>query len=188
VIVPIWRSDAEQSSVLAEADKLANELASYRVRVDRREGHSPGFKFNDWEMRGVPLRIELGPRDIAENQVTTARRDVPGREGKRAIPRSAAPGVVGEMLVEIQKAMYERALAFQRSNTHEPASFADFADAVEDGFASIWWCEQDDCERAIKDETGATSRCIPLDQPGGSGTCLRDGRPATRKAIFAKAY
>jgi prolyl-tRNA synthetase len=95
---------------------------------------------------------------------------------------------VGELLAEIQQSMYDKALGFQRANTHEPASFADFIDAVEDGFASIWWCEQDDCERAIKAEAGATSRCIPLEQPGGSGTCLRDGRPASRKAIFGKAY
>ena len=188
VIVPIWRKDEEQSMVLAEADRLAKELSDYRVKVDARDGHSPGYKFNDWEMRGVPLRIELGPRDIAEGSVVLARRDIPGRDGKRTVVRAAAPTVVGELLAEIQQAMYDKALAFQRSNTHEPSSYADLADAVEDGFASIWWCEEADCEQAIKDETGATSRNMPLDQPEGSGVCLRDGRPAKRKAIFGKAY
>ena len=188
VIVPIWRSDDEQASVLGEAERLAQELSAYRVKVDKREGHSPGYKFNDWEMRGVPLRIELGPRDIAENQFVAARRDVPGWDGKRSVPRPAGAAVVGEMLAEIQQSLYDRALAFRQSNTHEPASYADFAGAVEDGFASIWWCEEGDCEQSIKDSTSATCRCIPLEQPGGSGVCLWDGRPAQRRAIFAKAY
>jgi prolyl-tRNA synthetase len=188
VIVPIWRKDEEQAAVLEEADRLAEELSDYRVKVDKREGHSPGYKFNDWEMRGVPLRIELGPRDIAEGQFVAARRDVPGREGKRNVPRADGAAVVGELLADIQQSLYDRALAFREANTHEPSTFADFADAVEDGFASVWWCEEADCEQAIKEETGATSRCIPLDQPGGGGTCFRDGRPAARKAIFAKAY
>ena len=188
VIVPIWRKDEEQAIVLEEAEKLAMELSAYRVHVDKREGHSPGYKFNDWEMRGVPLRIELGPRDIADGTVVTARRDVPGRDGKRPVERAAAPAVVGELLSDIQQAMYDKALTFQLSNTHEPASQADFGDAVEDGFAFVWWCEQGDCEQAIKEATSATCRNIPLDQPGGSGTCVWDGRPAMRKAIFAKAY
>ena len=89
VIVPIWRKDEEQAAVIEEADRLAAELSQFRVRVDKREGHSPGYKFNDWEMRGVPIRIELGPRDIADNQFVAARRDVPGREGKRNVPRGA---------------------------------------------------------------------------------------------------
>ena len=88
-----------------------------------------------------------------------------------------APQVIGDLLDEIHTSMYDRALAFQRANTHEPSTYADFADAVDDGFASIWWCEQDDCERAIREDAGATSRCIPLEQPGGTGICLRDGRP-----------
>src|SRR5690606_30945225 len=148
VIVPIWRKDEERDGVIAEADRLAQELSEFRVRVDKRDGHSPGYKFNDWEMRGVPLRIELGPRDIADNQFVAARRDVPGRDGKRNIARGAAAADVGALLNDIQQSMYDRALAFQQSNTHDSASMADFADAIEDGFASIWWCEQDDCERA----------------------------------------
>jgi prolyl-tRNA synthetase len=188
VIVPIWRKDEEQAMVLEEATKLAQELSAYRVHVDKRDGHSPGYKFNDWEMRGVPLRIELGPRDIAEGNIVTARRDVPGRDGKRPVERAAAPTVVGDLLDDIQRAMYDKALAFQRANTFEPRTQADFADAVENGFAHVWWCEEADCEQAIKEATSATCRNIPLEQPGGSGACFWDGRPAQRKAIFAKAY
>ncbi len=125
VIVPIWRKDEEQAGVIEEAEKLAQELSEFRVKVDKREGHSPGYKFNDWEMRGVPLRIELGPRDIADNQFVAARRDVPGRDGKRNVARGAAAGTVGELLAEIQQAMYDKALAFQQSNTHEPTTYGD---------------------------------------------------------------
>jgi prolyl-tRNA synthetase len=188
VIVPIFRSDDEGATVLAEADRLAAELADYRVVVDRREGHSPGYKFNDWEMRGVPLRIELGPRDIAEGQVVLARRDVPGRDGKQPAPRAGIAAAVGSLLDQIQRALYDRALAFRAANTHETASFEALKEAVGGGFASAWWCEQGDCEEAIHAETGATCRCLPLDQPGGSGVCVRDGRPATRKAIFGHSY
>ena len=81
-----------------------------------------------------------------------------------------------------------RARQFRDQNTREPASYDEFQEAVETGFASVWWCEEPDCEQEIKESTGATSRCLPLDQPEGSGTCFRDGRPATRKAIFARTY
>ena len=188
VIVPIYRSDEERALVLAEADKLAQELADYRVSIDRREGHSPGFKFNDWEMRGVPLRVELGPRDVAGDQIVLARRDIPGRDGKQTVPRAGAASVVGDLLGEIQAALLVRARQFRDQNTREPASYDEFQEAVETGFASVWWCEEPDCEQEIKESTGATSRCLPIDQPDGNGTCFRDGRPATRKAIFARAY
>ena len=174
--------------MLDEAGKLAAELADYRVWVDRREGHSPGYKFNDWEMRGVPLRVELGPRDVAAGQVVVARRDRPLGAGKQAVARSGAAAAVGDLLREVQAEMYDRALRFREANTRTPSSFDGFKEAVETGFASVWWCEDEECEAAIKETTGATSRCIPLDQPEGSGPCFRDGRPAARKAIFARAY
>ena len=188
VIVPIWRSDEERDLVFDEANKLQAELSDYRVRIDRREGHSPGFKFNDWEMRGVPLRIELGPRDIANNEIVLARRDIPGREGKQSAPRSAAAGIVGELLETIQQHLYDRALARREERTATPTSYADLNDAIEQGFARVWWCEEADCEDAIKADTGASSRCIPTEQEPGNATCIRDGRPATRQAIFARAY
>jgi prolyl-tRNA synthetase len=188
VIVPIYRSDDERTLVLQEADRLARELAAYRVRVDRREGFTPGFKFNDWEMRGVPLRIELGPRDVAQGTVMLARRDRPGREGKSSVPRAGAPQAVGETLEAVHMALYERALRFREEHTLETDDYGAFGEAVEHGFALAWWCEQGDCETAIKDELRATTRCLPLDQPEGAGVCIRDGRPATRKAIFGRAY
>jgi prolyl-tRNA synthetase len=188
VIVPIYRKEEERALVLTEADRLARELAGFRVHVDRREGFTPGYKFNDWEMRGVPLRIELGPRDVEQGTVMLARRDRPGREGKSSVPRTGAATAVGELLDAIQASLYERALRFRQEHTYEPEDYSAFREAVERGFALAWWCEQADCEAQIKEETRATSRCIPFDQPGGEGHCIRDGRPARRRAIFGHAY
>jgi prolyl-tRNA synthetase len=188
VIVPIYRGESERETVLAELDPLRAELGDVRVWVDRREGLTPGFKFNDWEMRGVPLRIELGPRDVASQTVTLARRDRPGKEGKQTVPRVGVAAAVRDLLDDIQSSLYARALQFREEHTFDPADYAEFREAIERGFACSWWCEDAACEAAIKDETRATTRCIPFDQPGGSGPCIRDGRPATRKAIFGRAY
>jgi prolyl-tRNA synthetase len=188
VIVPIYRGEEERAQVLAEVDRLTLELGDVRVRADRREGLTPGYKFNDWEMRGVPLRIELGPRDVATRQVTLARRDRPGREGKTTVPRAGAGAAVRELLEEIQAVLYERALRFREEHTFEPEDYAEFREAIERGFVLAWWCEDAACEAAIKEDTRATTRCIPFDQPGGSGRCIRCDRPATKKAIFGRAY
>jgi prolyl-tRNA synthetase len=191
VIVPIYKTDEERGSVMENAQRLNRELvgAGIRVKMDEREGMSPGFKFNDWEMRGVPLRMELGPKDVAKESVVLARRDRPGREGKLFVPQQGLPAAVAGMLEEIQKSLYERALEFRKSNTAEPADYGEFKKAVEKGFAFSWWCGSDECEEKIKEETKATMRCIPLDQPaGGGGKCVYCSKPASEKAIFARAY
>ena len=190
VIVPIFRTDDERAAVLENAQRLRRELvdAGIRVKMDEREGMSPGFKFNDWEMRGVPLRLELGPKDVAKGSVVLARRDRPGKEGKSFVPQQGIAAAVAQALEEIQKALYDRALEFRNANTAEPADYGEFKGAVEKGFALSWWCGGSDCEEKIKEETKATMRCIPLEQPGGSGKCIFCGQPAADKAIFAKAY
>jgi prolyl-tRNA synthetase len=191
VIVPIYKTDEERGSVMENAQRLKRELvdAGIRVKMDEREGMSPGFKFNDWEMRGVPLRLELGPKDVAKGSVVLARRDRPGREGKTFVPQQGLAAAVAGMLEEIQKALYERAFEFRKSNTAEPADYGEFKKAVEKGFAFSWWCGSGECEEKIKEETKATMRCIPLDQPGGdAGKCVYCGKPAGEKAIFARAY
>jgi len=190
VIVPIFKTDEEKAAVFENAQRLRKELvdAGIRVKMDEREGMSPGFKFNDWEMRGVPLRLELGPKDVAKGSVVLARRDRPGKEGKSFAPQQGIAAAVKHTLEEIQKSLYDRALAFRKANTAEPAGYADFKGAVEKGFALSWWCGSGDCEGKIKDETKATMRCIPLEQPGGSGKCVYCGQPASEKAIFARAY
>ncbi len=190
VIVPIYKTDDEKSSVLENAHRLRKELtdAGIRVKMDERDGMSPGFKFNDWEMRGVPLRLELGPKDVAKGSVVLARRDRPGKEGKAFVPQQGIAVAVSQLLVEIQKALYDRALEFRKSRTVEPADYGEFKKAVESGFAFAWWCGSGSCEEKIKEETKATMRCIPLEQPGGTGKCVYCGQPAQEKAIFARAY
>ena len=190
VIVPIFKTEEEKSAVLPVAQKVRVELvaAQIRVKVDEREGVSPGFKFNDWEMRGVPLRIELGPKDVAKGSVVLARRDRPGKEGKSFVPQQGLAAEVARALVEIQQALYDRALAFRNSNTREPKDAAEFRAAVEKGFALIYWCGNGECEAKIKEDTKATMRCIPLEQPWGPGKCVFCGQQAKEKGIFARAY
>ncbi len=198
VIVPIFKSDEEKASVLPVARELKVQLtkANLRVTLDEREGFSPGYKFNDWEMRGVPVRVELGPKDVAKQAVMLARRDRPGREGKFSVSMADLPSTIEKLLVEIHQSMFDKALAFRRANTDETATYDHFKKAVETGFAFAHWCGSGECEEKIKEETRATMRCIPLDQADvlghaggtGTGTCIHCGKPAQERAIFARAY
>ncbi|UCG26183.1 MAG: proline--tRNA ligase [Chloroflexota bacterium] len=190
VIVPIFRNDDEKSTVIPVAGRIAKELraADIRVKVDDREHLSPGFKFNDWELRGVPSRIEVGPRDVAKNSVALARRDRPGREGKQFVRQEGLTETVSQLLVEIQAAMLEKAQQFQDEHTYEPANYGEFKEAVKKGFARVWWAGDNDDELKVKEETKATIRCIPFEQPEGGGTCFLTGRPASQMAFFARAY
>src|ERR1700740_1480806 len=198
VIVPIFKSDEEKASVLDTARKLEADLvkANIRVTLDEREGSSPGWKFNDWEMRGVPLRVELGPKDVAKQTAVLARRDRPGREGKVSFSLSDVAITIEKLLDEIHRSMYDQALAFRRSNTHAAATYDEFKTAVETGFAFAGWCGSGECEEKIKEETRATMRCIPIDQDavlgsGGqapTGRCVYCEKPAKERAIFARAY
>jgi prolyl-tRNA synthetase len=198
VIVPIFKNEEEKSGVLKVAKELKAQLANANIRVtlDEREGQSPGWKFNDWEMRGVPLRIELGPKDVAKQSCVLARRDRPGKEGKTFASLADLPVNVEKLLAEIQDSLHAKALSFRRSNTHNAQTYDEFKKAVENGFAFSGWCGSGECEGKIKEETRATMRCIPLDQeavlgPGGgaaSGKCVYCGQPAKDRAIFARAY
>jgi prolyl-tRNA synthetase len=190
VIVPIFKTDEEKAAVMDSARKIRAELvdADIRTKIDEREGMSPGFKFNDWEMRGVPLRIELGPKDVAKGSVVLARRDRPGKEGKSFVPQAGLADAVRTMLDEIQRALFDRALEFRKKNTVEPKDYGEFKSAVERGFALAYWCGDAECEAKIKEETKATMRCIPFEQSGEPGTCIFCGRASKSKAIFAKAY
>ena len=189
VIVPIHKDDTEKALVMEAVERIRGLLeASVRVKVDDREGLTPGFKFNDWEMRGVPLRMEIGPRDVAKGSVALARRDVPGREGKSFVPQDGLDVAVADMLATIQVALLERATAFRDENTHEPRDYAHFKDIVNDGFAYAGWCGGADCEIAIKEDTKATNRCIPLEQPDEGGSCIYCGQTASERVYFARAY
>src|SRR5258707_9472723 len=173
VIVPIHKTDEEKSAVLESARKLKAELlkANVRVTLDEREGSSPGWKFNDWEMRGVPLRVELGPKDVAKQAAVLARRDRPGREGKGSAALADLPNTIEKLLAEIQQSLHDKALAFRKSNTHDAKTYEELKKAVETGFAFSYWGGSSDCEAKIKEETRATMRCIPLEQEAATGNC-----------------
>ncbi len=189
VIVPIWKSDTEKATVLEMARGVMDELgATFRCKLDEREGLSPGFKYNDWEMRGVPLRIEIGPRDVEKGQVVLARRDVPGKEGKAFVPREGLAARVGELLEAMQKDLLARALKFREENTSDARTWDELAQAVENGFARAYWCGDPACEDRVKEELKASTRCIPFAQPGVPGKCAICGREAQEVAIFGRAY
>jgi len=165
-------------------------LANTRTIVDRREGLTPGFKFNDWEMRGVPLRIEIGPKDIDAGQAVLARRDLPGREGKQEIALEKLETVVERMLTEIQESLYERAVRFSDENTHHVESYDEFKEVLADqgGFIRNHWAGTSEDEAQIKEETKATIRCLPIDRPEGKGRCFFTGQETDQVAVFAKGY
>ena len=188
VIVPIARNDEERSKVMEVVDQLKKRLVDFRIKVDDRTELTPGFKYHDWELRGVPLRIEIGPRDVDQGVVTIARRDIPGKAGKTALPMDGLEQTLKLQLEEIQKAMLARAIAFRDGNIHDPRDYAAFREVVEGGWAFSWYCGSSDCEAHIKEDTKATARNIPLDQPEGHGRCIYCGQPASQRAYFAKAY
>ncbi len=188
VIVPIYRDDQEKSVVMPVVQRVRQELSSFRVHVDARTEVTPGFKFNHWELRGVPLRIEIGPKDVEKSMVALAWRDMPGKPGKSFLPQEQLAVRVGDLLVDIQASLFKRALKFRDDHIFDPKDYAGLMGVVQDGWALSWWCGKAECEAKIKEDTKATTRCIPLDQAEGSGPCICCGEPATQKAYFAKAY
>jgi prolyl-tRNA synthetase len=188
VIIPIYKNDEEKAQVLPVVSKVEQELGSFRLKTDSREEVTPGFKFNDWEMRGVPLRIEIGPKDVQKGTLAISRRDIPGKSGKSFIQHSQLEGQVAELLQSIQASLFERALAFRRAHTFDPKDYEELKQVVDKGWAFSWWCGDAECEARVKDETKATTRCIPLEQEPGQGTCIVCGKPATEKVIFGRAY
>ena len=188
VIVPIPRGDW-RATVLPRAQDIAAALrrAGVRVMLDDREEYKPGWKFAEWEMRGVPLRLEIGPRDIEQQQVLLARRDT--RE-KLTAPMDGLEGRVADLLDAVQTALYERALAFRDSHTVRTASSDDFRRAFEGrpGFVIASWCGSAECEAQIKADTQATIRNLAFDLPPATGACVRCGQPGLTDAYFAKSY
>ncbi|MGI8587180.1 MAG: proline--tRNA ligase [Chloroflexia bacterium] len=190
VFVPIWRKEAEKEAVYDTIRRLEKTLtdAGVRVKVDWTENTTPGFKFNEWELRGVPLRIEVGPRDVKEGKAVLVRRDT---RAKAFVAQDDLPTRVSALLTEIQAALYDRALRFREEHTHWASSYDEFKRLIEDrGFIEAWWCGDAACEEQIKTDTKASARCMPLDQTKhtGPGTCLVCGRPAEQWMVFARAY
>jgi prolyl-tRNA synthetase len=190
VLIPIWRQEDQRAMVLEATASIRARLAErFRVTVDDREGMTPGWKFNEWELRGVPLRIEIGPRDVQQESVVLARRDVPGREGKFSAPMAGLVDVVADWLDAIQADMLAAATAFRDANIHTPKDYEELKEIVADGWAKAYWCGDPVCEATIKEDTKASSRNIPLDQEdAGPGVCIVCGRPAEEWAYWARAY
>ncbi|HEX7733205.1 MAG TPA: proline--tRNA ligase [Ktedonobacteraceae bacterium] len=190
VIVPIWRKEQEKAAVEELVSRVEKQLkGKVRVRVDWSE-NTPGWKYNEWEMRGVPVRMEVGPRDVQNNSVMLVRRD---NRVKESVPVEGLEVRLPQLLAEVQQAMYQRALQFRLDNTYSTESYNEFKEIIASekrGFVRVKWAEDSAAELAIKEETKATLRCIPFDQPEGGiqGNCIYTGKPATCEAIFARAY
>ena len=188
VIVPIPRGDWRET-VLPHAERIRGELEAGGVRVllDDREEHSPGWKFAEWEMRGAPLRLEIGPRDIRNGQVMLARRDT--RE-KTPAAMDGLAARIAEMLDAIQQGLFDRAAAFRDEHTVRTTDRAEFGAVLagRPGYVVAPWCGDAGCETRIKTATQATIRNLPLDPPPASGTCIECGKPGQVDACFAKSY
>lgn len=189
VIVPIFRKDDEKTLVLESADQLVRELrdAGLSVKLDAREGYRPGWKFNEYEVQGVPVRLALGPRDVQNGTVELARRDT---RTKESAPRQGLGEHVRTLLDTIQRDLFERALRFRSENTHTVDTYDEFKEVLETkgGFILAHWDGSAETEAQIKDETKATIRCIPLDQQPEEGRDLISGKPSKGRVVFAKAY
>jgi prolyl-tRNA synthetase len=202
VIVPIFRKADEKQQVCTAAHKLAAELRAFPpdpwynyeplgVKVDDRDQYQPGFKFNEWELRGVPVRVELGPKDLAQNACVLARRDIPGKEGKQmGVPLAGAAQRITELLKDIQKNLLARARRFRDENTRMANSYEEFKKLIEEpgGFVLAHWDGTRATEDRIAADTKATIRCIPSDRPAESGTCMVTGQPSAGRVLFARAY
>jgi prolyl-tRNA synthetase len=188
VIVPIGRGD-QAEHILPHVEDLAERLrrAGIRSHVDNRPQLSPGFKFNDWEMRGVPIRLELGPRDLAAGTALMVTRL---GEGKTPVALDSAPARLGFELSAFQDLLLRRATEFRDARTRTVDSWDQFAEAVATGWARAFHCGQPACEDDIKAATSATPRCIPADGQPEDGTCVRCGQPSAygKRLIFGRAY
>jgi prolyl-tRNA synthetase len=202
VIVPIYKTDDEKKAVLEAAHKLAagirelplREWLNYEpvsVKVDDRDQYQPGFKFNEWELKGVPVRVELGPKDLAKGACVLARRDLPGKEAKEfGVPLDKAAARIGELLQGMQKALFEKARKFRDANTREVNSYDEFKKLIDEpgGFLLAHWDGTRETEDRIAAETKATIRCIPFDRKKEPGSCMISGKPSEGRVVFAKAY
>jgi prolyl-tRNA synthetase len=190
VIVPIFRED-DRADVLQAAAAVADELraAGVRVRVDDRPDYRPGFKFNEWELKGVPLRVEIGGRDLAAAAITVARRD---SGEKQQIPLARVSTRIGELLSDVQTSLFRVARdEHERRTLHDPSSYDEMIEYLSGagGFVAASWCGRRECEVRVKDASSATIRCLPLaEQRPQTSTCICCGRTAVAAAVWAQAY
>jgi len=189
VIVPIYKTDEEKTAIENQADELVKEFkkAGIRVKFDADENRRPGWKFAEYEMKGVPVRITLGPRDLAEGNCELARRDTKEKTTQKI---EGITAYVNTLLETIQTNLFERALKFREENIRKVDTYSEFKEQLEKhgGFFLVHWDGTKETEEKIKTETQATIRCIPLDAPEEQGVCMVTGKPSNKRVIIAKAY
>jgi len=187
VIIPIFQNK-NKTEVIAYAEEIRSELKTkYRIEMDCDDNNSPGWKFAEWELAGVPIRIEVGPRDLQNGKAVLVRRDT---GEKSVVDKGAISERISELLKEIQSSLYKKALAFREENTLEAESYSEFQEIFngEGAFVSTLWCGDPECEAKVKEDTKATIRVIPLNQKEVKGNCLVCNAPAKYSVIFAKSY
>lgn len=189
VIVPIYKTDEEKANLDAYVDQLTAALKQLDIRVkyDDRDTQRPGFKFAEWELKGVPLRVALGSRDMQNGTVELARRDT---QTKETVQQAGLPDRIAALLEEIQNNIYNKALTFRDEHITEVNSYDEFKQVLEEkgGFISAHWDGTVETEKRVKEETKATIRCIPLDSKEEEGVCIFTGKPSKQRVLFAKAY
>ena len=192
VIVPIYKEQSEKDTVLKKCKELENELkADFRIKIDDRDQYSPGWKFNFWELKGVPIRINLGPKDILSNVVEIVRRDT--NEKLKNIPQNGLLQYLLKLSTEIQENLFRQAKDFQDNNTYVVNNEKEFIEKISNGgYLICFWCEKASCEENLKQKTKATIRCIPFKVPVDDlkeeGYCIVCNEIAKQKVVFAKAY
>jgi len=192
VIVPIFRKDEEKAAVAEAIDRFQEALVStpegkaVRVKVDWRDD-SPGFKYNHWELRGVPFRLEIGPRDVAAGQGMLVKRV---DRSKEPVPLMQLAAELPARLRTYQAELLQRARDFQAENTHDVDTYQQLKDGIEaqGGFFMAPWCGDGKCEKQVNDEIGVTIRCIPFDSHEETGRCIVCGGASERRVLFARAY
>jgi prolyl-tRNA synthetase len=189
IVVPIFRNDEELETIAAFVTVLTKELKAKNIslKFDKRDTHRPGAKFAEWELKGVPVRVAIGGRDMQNGTVELARRDT---KTKETVSQEGLPDRIEGLLEEIQRGVYQKALKFKTENTRKVDTYDEFKRLLDEepGFLSAHWDGTPETEQLIKDETKATIRCIPLDNEQEEGKCIRTGKPSTQRAIFARAY
>lgn len=201
VICPLGKNDAERAPSIAAAEKLAaalrglprDDFFNYQplnVKIDSDFTKMPGFRFAEWELRGVPVRVEIGPKDIEKNACVVARRDIPGKEGKTmGVPLEGAAAHIDKLLREIQQNLFDRAKKFRDANMRSADSYDQFKQMIEEpGFIWAHWDGTRETEDKIAEETKATIRCIPFDRPKEEGKCMVTSKPSAGRVVFARAY
>jgi prolyl-tRNA synthetase len=188
-IVPIYKTDEQRNAIAEKVDPIKKALESkgITVKFDNRDTHKPGWKFAEYELKGVPVRLAMGPKDMENNTIEIARRDT---LEKNIVPQDGIVERIALLLDEIQKNIYDKALLFRESNTCQADNYADFKEIIgsKGGFVSAHWDGTAETEEKIKQETKATIRCIPIEKDGEKGQCMVTGKPSEQRVLFARAY